>query len=85
MCMRKDEYLKLRKYIKSLCIDSVIELCDKVGLDDFEKNLIIHLNKNYTRVYTSMTLGICESAVSKKKHKILARIKDYLKRNNIPY
>lgn len=83
--MRKEQYLSIRKYIKTLCLDSVVELCEKVGLDDFDTQLIIHINKDYTRVHTSMELGICESAVSKKKHKALTKIRDYLKRHNINY
>lgn len=83
--MRADEYLKVRRYIKTLCLDSVKEICEAVGLDEFDTNLVIHINKNYTRVYTSLALGICESAVSKRKNKALARVRDYLRKNNIPY
>lgn len=83
--MRADEYLKVRRYIKTLCLDSVKEICERVGLDEFDTNLVIHINKNYTRVHTSMTLGICESAVSKRKNKVLTRVRDYLKKNGINY
>ena len=83
--MLANEYLRIRRYIKTLCLDNVKELCEKVGLDEFDTNLVVHTNKDYTRVYTSIELGICESAVSKKKHKALTKIRDYLKRNNIQY
>jgi len=83
--MRAQEYLKIRKYIKSICMDNLLELCEKVGLNDFETKLMVYTNRNETRVHTSIDLGVCESTVSKTKHKIFQRIRDYLKRNNIPY
>lgn len=83
--MRTNEYLRVRRYIKTLCLDNVKELCEKVGLDEFDTNLVVHTNKDYTRVCTSIELGICESAVSKKKHKAFTKIRDYLRRNSITY
>lgn len=83
--MRADEYLKVRQYIKTLCLDNVTEMCERVGLDELDTKLVIHTNKNHTRVYTALDLGMCESAVSKRKNKAFARIRDYLKKNNIEY
>lgn len=85
MIINKTDYLRIRKYIQSLCLDSVRELCEKTGLTEYETNLIMHTNRNETRVYTSMQLGVCESKVSKDKNKAFRRIKDYLRKNNIEY
>lgn len=83
--MRADEYLKVRRYIKTLCLDNVVEICERVGLDELDTKLVIHINKNYTRVHTALDLGMCESAVSKRKNKALTKVRDYLKKNNIDY
>ena len=83
--MRKDEYLKIRKFMKSICLDNVLEICEVVGLTEYETNLMIHVNKNNTRVYSSLDLGICTSKFSKDCHKVFTKIRDYLKRNNIQY
>lgn len=85
MIINKTDYLKIRKYIKSLCLDNAKELCEKTGLNEYETNLIIYTNRNETRIYTAIQLGVCESKVSKDKNKAFRRIKDYLRKNNIEY
>ncbi len=85
MIINKEDYLKIRKYIRSLCLENIKELCEKTGLNDYETQLIIHTNRNESRVYSAMQLNVCESKISKDKNKIFKRIKDYLKRNNIQY
>ena len=83
--MRKENYLKVKHYIKSLCFDSVIELCKNTGLTDQETELVKHMNRGDSRVFVSLKMGMCESTVSKTTHKTFEKIRDYLKRNNIPY
>lgn len=83
--MRKENYLKVKHYIKSLCMDSVIELCKNTGLTEEETTLIKRINRGDSRVFISLKMGMCESAVSKKSHKILTKIKDYLIKNKIPF
>lgn len=83
--MRANEYLRVRRYIKTLCLDNVIEICERVGLDELDTKLVIQTNKNLMRVHTALDLGMCESAVSKRKHKVFTKIRDYLKKNNIDY
>ncbi len=85
MIINKTDYLRIRKYIQSLCLDNVKELCEKTGLTEYETCLAIHTNRNETRIYSSMALGVCESKVSKDKNRAFKRIKDYLIKNNIPY
>ena len=85
MIINKTDYLKIRKYLQSLCLDNIKELCTNVGLTEYETNLIIHTNRNETRTYSAMQLGVCESKISKDKNKAFKRIKDYLIKNNIQY
>ena len=41
--MDKKEYSNIKKYIRSLCIDSVRELGTNVGLTDYEIKLLEHI------------------------------------------
>lgn len=81
--MNKIQFWNLKNYIRSLCLDSVKELCNNVGLNEYETSLLIHINRNDTRVHTAMTLGVCESKITKDTRKIFLKINDYLKRNNL--
>ena len=81
--MDRNDYFKLKKYIKTLCTDSVIDLATNVGLNTYEKSLLLHINKNDTRIHISLDLGICESKVTKDSRKIFIKILDYIKRNNL--
>lgn len=78
--MKRIEYFETKKYIKSLCKDSVVELCNNVGLNEYESQLILHINRDSTRVYTAMSVGVCESKISKDNKKIMTKIFDHLKR-----
>ena len=83
--MRKENYLKIKHYIKSLCLDNVIELCEKTGLTEQETELVKYINKGDTRVYIGMQMGMCETHVSKTAHKIFTKIRDYMKKHDINY
>ena len=83
--MRKENYLKIKHYVKSLCLDNINELCTKTGLTSQEIELIQRVNRGDTRVCISLEMGMCESAVSKTCHKIFTKIKDYLIKNNIDF
>ena len=78
--MDKKEYSNIKKYIRSLCIDSVRELGTNVGLTDYEIKLLEHINRNDTRIHSSLSLGICESKFSKDARKIFVKVYDYLLR-----
>lgn len=79
MIKRKD-YFEIKRNIKSMCRDNVIDLCNNVGLNEYETKLIMHINRDSTRVYTAMNMGICQSKVSKDLRKIMTKIDDHLKR-----
>lgn len=71
--MRKENYLRVKHYIKSLCMDTVIELCQGTGLTEQETELVKHINRGDSRVFISLKMGMCESAVSKTHIKYLPR------------
>ena len=81
--MDRNDYFKLKKYIKTLCTDSVTDLATNVGLNSYEKSLLLHINKNDTRIHTSLDLGVCETKVTRDTQKMFRKIYDYLKRNNL--
>lgn len=81
--MKKIDFCNMKRHIKAMCRDNVLDLCDKVGLNEYETNLILNINKNNTRIYTAMQLGVCESKVSKDNRKVITKIYDHLKRNNL--
>ena len=58
MIKRKD-YFDIKHSIKSMCRDNVIDLCNNVGLNEYETKLMLHINKDSTRVYTAMDVGVC--------------------------
>lgn len=78
--MNKMQFFELKSYIRSMCLDSVKELAHNVGLNEYETSLLIHINQNNTRVHTSISLGVCESKVTKDTRKTFLKLQDYLKR-----
>lgn len=82
MIKRKD-YFEIKHNIKSMCRDNVLELCEAVGLNEYETKLMVHMNKDSTRVHTSIDMGTCTSKISKDNKKVITKIYDYLKRQSI--
>lgn len=80
--MNKNEYLALKKYIKTLCKDSVIELSQNVGLTQYDTDLLLYLNSDTGRIQTSLLLGICERKYTKDLKLCLGKVYDYLKRTS---
>ena len=80
--MNRIQFFELKSYIRSMCLDSVKELAHNVGLNEYETSLLVHINKNDTRVCTSMNLGVCESKVTKDTRKTFLKLQDYLKRQD---
>lgn len=78
--MTREEYHNIKRHIKSLCIDSVLELSKRVGLNEYETKLLEHINKNDTRTCMSFKLNICESKITKDIRKTFTKIHDYNKR-----
>lgn len=80
--MNRNEYHKIKRYIMTLCKDNILELADKVGLTEYETKVLLHINKNDSRVCISLDLGVCESKCTKDCRKIFTKIYDYLKRTH---
>lgn len=78
--IKRTDYFKIKHDIREMCKDTVLELCDKVGLNEYETNLVIHINKDDTRVCTALNMGTCTSKISKDLKRVIAKINDYLKR-----
>lgn len=78
--IKRTEYFNIKHSIRSMCRDNVLDLCENVGLSEYETKLILHMNKDSTRVCIAMDLGVCESKVSKDNKKVITKINDYLKR-----
>ena len=68
--MNRKQYFELKRYIRTLCMDSVIDLATNVGLNSYETTILLHLNKNDTRIHTSLDLGVC---VNQKSREILEK------------
>ena len=51
--IKRADYFKIKHDIREMCKDTVLELCERVGLNEYETNLVIHINKDDTRVSTA--------------------------------
>lgn len=80
--MEKSEYLELKVYIKSICVDTIDELSRLSGLSEYEHALLLYLNKDTTRTSTCLALGISEWKYTKDLKRTLCKIHDYKKRTN---
>jgi hypothetical protein len=80
--MDKKDYLYTKRYIKSICYNSVVELCKDMHLCDYETNLLLYLNKDYTRTYSSLQLGVSDFKYTYDMKKVLSKVYDYLKRTS---
>lgn len=80
--MTREEYHSTKNYVKGLCIDNVYELSNKVGLTEYETNLLTYVNKNISRVGMALKVGACESKISKDLRRTFTKVNDYLKRQD---
>lgn len=81
--MTRQEYVKTKKYIKSLCKNELEDLCEKININEYDKNILLCLNRNDTRISISMEIGSCECKISKDTRRILTKIWNYNKRVNL--
>lgn len=78
--MDKKNYLNTKRYIKHICYNSVVDICKDMNLDEYETNLLLYLNKDYTRTYSSLQLGVSEYKYTFDLKKLISKVYDYLKR-----
>lgn len=76
------DYLALKKYIISLCKDDVLELSEKVGLNEYDTKLLLSLNRDESRVATCMKFGCCEKKYTKDLRRIMEKIFNHFKRTS---
>ena len=80
--MTKQDYLALKKYIISLCKDDVLEISEKVGLNEYDTKLLLSLNRDESRVATCMKFGCCEKKYTKDLRRIMEKIFNHFKRTS---
>lgn len=74
------EYMKIKNYVKRLCEDSIIDLSEKVGLNEYDTKLLSLISKNETKIGVCMQYHISEHKYWSDTKRIFAKIDDYLKR-----
>ena len=72
----------VKKYVISLCKDDVLELSEKVGLNEYDTKLLLSLNRDESRVATCMKFGCCEKKYTKDLRRIMEKIFNHFKRTS---
>lgn len=75
--LTKQEFLQIKRKIKSICLPSLLKLCNNVGLNEYEINLLKCINQDMSRVAISFKLGCSEWKISTDMRKIFTKIMDY--------
>lgn len=71
------EYLNLKKEIKSLCRKNVVALCDEMGLNEEERNLLLYFYDGKSRIETSIDLHVSIEYYSQHMKMLFNKIYDY--------
>lgn len=77
MLLTKQDFIKIKHQIKSMCLPNLLKLCNEVGLNEYETNLLICINQDMSRVAISFKLGCSEWKISTDMRKIFTKIMDY--------
>lgn len=75
--IKKEDYIKLKKEIKCYCKKHITDLCDTVGLNDLEKNLVMYLYENKTTQKACMDFSISYITYNSTLKTALSKIWDY--------
>lgn len=73
----KREYLNLKKEIKCLCRKNVIDLCDKMELNQEERDMLMYFYDGKTRARTCIDLCISSTYYSEHMKILFNKINDY--------
>ena len=73
----KKSYLDMKRYLKSLCRKNIINLCEDMELTKYEKDLLLSLYDNKTRVQTSMELSISMGKYTFDMKNLMNKIYNY--------
>lgn len=74
----KSDYLKLKNLLKYFDKPSLLEICSKAGVSEYEKELLISLQQDKTRIEMCFELNISEWKYTKDMKKAISKIKRYL-------
>lgn len=77
MTLTKQDFIKIKHQIKSMCLPNLLKLCNEVGLNEYETNLLTCINQDMSRVAISFKLGCSEWKISTDMRKIFTKIMDY--------
>lgn len=73
----KKLYLQLKRDIRCFCRPNLLKLADEVGLNDFERSLLIELYENKTAVDVCMRYNLNKNSYTTYMKKILTKIYNY--------
>lgn len=73
----KNTYLNLKKEIRCLSYNNVLELCDNMQLDKYEKQLLIDFYKKKKAIQTCMENGISINTYTNHMKIIFTKIYNY--------
>lgn len=74
----KSDYLKIKNILKYLDKPSVNAICENAGVSEYEKQLLISLQQDKTRIETCFELNISECKYTQDMKKAVSKIKRYL-------
>ena len=77
--IRKEDYLKCKHIIKCMSINELERLSEKVGLTDYEEELVISLQQNKSKVGTCMDLCISGTKYQCDMKRALSKLCDDIK------
>ena len=75
--INKKLYLQLKRDIKCLCRPNLLKLVDEVGLNDFERSLLIELYEDKTSIDVCIRYNLNKNTYTDCMKKILSKIYDY--------
>ena len=78
--LSKHDYCELKRNLKVRCKPSIVDLCNKLELDDYESSILMAFYSGMSRVEVRFKLHICENKYTKDLKQVLNKIADYLKR-----
>lgn len=75
--MNKENYHKIKRQIKCLCKSNFLNLCNEVGLNDYEKDLLLSYYNGKTQVQTCIDMNISLNTYTNHLRIIINKIYDY--------
>ena len=73
----KKSYLDMKKYLKCLCRKNALQLCEDMQLTEYERDLLLSLCDNKSRIQTSMNLSISIGKYTTDMKNLMNKIYNY--------